>query len=62
MLQLSGKNMLNSGTGHTPNEIFHELQEWVGGANRGTPEHEMAVLTVIAYYFESCDIFEEPKS
>lgn len=44
----------------TPNEIFHEFQSWVGGAERGTAEHEMAVLTIIAYYFESCDIFEEP--
>ena len=45
----------------TPNEIFYELQTWVGGSERGTAEHEMAVLTVIAYYFESCDIFEEPQ-
>ena len=27
---------------------------------RGTPEHQLAVLTVLAYYFERCDIFEEP--
>lgn len=46
----------------TPNEIFHELQTWASGPERRMPEHEMAVLTVIAYYFESCDIFEEPKS
>lgn len=44
-----------------PNRIFYELQDWVGGETRGTAEHEMAVLTVIAYYFESCDIFEEPR-
>ena len=46
----------------TPNEIFYELQTWVGGSERGTAEHEMAVLAVLAYYFESCDIFEEPQS
>lgn len=46
---------------HTPNQIFAELQSWAGGNDRGTPEHELAVLTVIAYYFESCDIFEEPR-
>lgn len=46
----------------TPNEIFYELQTWVGDSERGTTEHEMAVLTVIAYYFESCDIFKEPRS
>jgi hypothetical protein len=44
-----------------PNRIFAELQSWAGGDRRGTPEHEMAVLTVLAYYFEHCDIFEEPK-
>jgi hypothetical protein len=45
----------------TPNNIFMELQSWAGGDQRGTPEHELAVLTVIAYYFERCDIFEEPS-
>ncbi|WPD23924.1 MAG: ABC-three component system protein [Candidatus Electrothrix scaldis] len=49
------------GTMH-PNQIFSEFQTWVGGCERGTPEHEMAVLTVLAYYFERCDIFEEPKN
>ncbi len=46
---------------HAPNTIFSELQTWVGGEQRGTPEHELAVLTVLAYYFERCDIFEEPR-
>ena len=45
----------------TPNEIFVELQAWAGGEDRGTPEHQLAVLTVLAYYFERCDIFEEPR-
>ena len=45
----------------TPNTIFSELQSWVGGDRRGTPEHELAVLTVLAYYFERCDIFKEPR-
>ena len=44
-----------------PNQIFFELQNWVGGEYRGSPEHEMAVLAILAYYFERCDIFEEPK-
>ena len=44
-----------------PNRIFSELQAWAGGTDRGTPEHELAVLTVMAYYFERCDIFEEPR-
>lgn len=45
-----------------PNQIFAELQSWAGGRNRGTPEHELAVLTVLAYYFERCDIFKEPRN
>lgn len=44
-----------------PNQIFSELQAWVGGNVRGSAEHEMAVLTLLAYYFERCDIFEEPR-
>lgn len=46
----------------SPNQIFSEIQEWAGGGERGTPEHEVAVLTVMAYFFERCDIFEEPRS
>jgi len=44
-----------------PNEIFNELMTWAGGSDRGTPEHELAVYTVMAYYFERCDIFEAPR-
>ena len=44
-----------------PNRIFPALQEWAGGSERGTPEHEIAVITVIAYYFERCDIYEAPR-
>ncbi len=44
-----------------PNLIFCKLQAWVGGDQIGTAEHQMAVLTVLAYYFERCDIFEEPN-
>lgn len=47
--------------GMNPNRVFSELQAWAGGVDRGTPEHELAVLTVMAYYFERCDIFEEPR-
>lgn len=49
------------GTMH-PNLIFDELQAWVGGNQLGPAEHQMAVLAVLAYYFERCDIFEEPKN
>lgn len=44
-----------------PDEIFAELESWAGGANRGQPVHQLAVLAVLAYYFDTCDIFEEPR-
>lgn len=44
-----------------PNQIFTTLQAWVGGDRVNSAEHQMAVLTVLAYYFERCDIFEEPR-
>lgn len=47
--------------GYVPNNIFPELQSWAGGGRRGSPEHELAVLTVMAYFFGTCDIFEEPR-
>lgn len=36
---------------YSPNEIFYEFQNWIGGSERGTPEIEMAMYAVIAYYF-----------
>jgi hypothetical protein len=44
-----------------PNDIFAEICAWAGGDGRRSPEQELAVLTIIAYYFERCDIFEEPQ-
>jgi hypothetical protein len=48
-------------TGLSPDETFCGLQEFAGGARRGTPEHESAVLAVLAYLFEECDIFERER-
>ena len=45
-----------------PDEIFAELELWAGGKDRGSPKHQLAVLAVLSYYFDSCDIFEEPRS
>ncbi len=44
-----------------PNSIFRELQAFAGGLQRGTPEHEAAVVAVLAYLFEACDIFEPAR-
>lgn len=45
-----------------PDEIFSALEAWAGGMRRGSPKHQLAVLAVLAYYFDSCDIFEEARS
>jgi hypothetical protein len=44
-----------------PDDIFSALESWAGGSDRGSPQHQLAVLAIIAYYFDSCDIFEEPR-
>ena len=41
-----------------PDSLFHKLQAFTGGLERGTPTYEAAVLAVLAYLFEQCDIFE----
>ncbi|MBA3406017.1 MAG: hypothetical protein H0U13_15265 [Gemmatimonadaceae bacterium] len=43
------------------NTIFAALQEFAGGSTRGDAEHEAAVLAVMSYLFERCDIFEAPQ-
>lgn len=47
--------------GLTPDDIFWKLQAFVIGDARGKPTQEIAALTVLAYFFEACDIFEEPR-
>jgi hypothetical protein len=41
-----------------PNEIFHELQQWTGGEKPKSSAQLAAVLAVLAYFFDACDIFE----
>ncbi len=45
-----------------PDQIFQGLQEFVGGLARGEPEYEVTVLAILAYFFEQCDIFENPPT
>ena len=42
---------------YSADHIFMELQQFAGGMN-GTPQHQAAVLAVMSYFFECCDIFE----
>lgn len=45
----------------SPDEIFYELQSFTGSQTIDGPKHQAAVLAIIAYFFEKCDIFEEKK-
>lgn len=45
-----------------PNEIFDKLQQWTGGEKQTSSAKLAAVLSVLAYFFERCDIFEPAQS
>lgn len=45
----------------TPDDIFARLQLIGNGTTLATPSRQAATLTVLAYLFEECDIFERPK-
>lgn len=40
------------------NSIFKHLQDYAG--MNGEPKRQGAALAVLAYFFDSCDIFEDP--
>jgi hypothetical protein len=44
--------------GLAPDQIFCQLQSFAGGMD-GEPSHQGAVLAVLSYFFERCDIFED---
>jgi hypothetical protein len=43
-----------------PDLIFTKLRWFAGGEQQDGPDHDVAVLAVLAYFFEQCDIFEAP--
>ena len=45
-----------------PDEIFGRLEFWAGGTANTAPTHKAAVLAVMAYLFDKCDIFEDAQS
>ncbi len=49
-------------SGLTSDEILLALQEHAGGSKMGIARREGAVLAVLSYFFERCDIFEDPES
>lgn len=46
---------------HTPDVIFAELQRFAGGDVVRDPGAQEAILAVLAFFFEECDIFERPE-
>jgi len=45
-----------------PDEIFGHLEAWAGGTANTTPAHKAAVLAVMAYLFDKCEIFEDAQA
>ena len=45
-----------------PDEIFGRLDTWAGGTTNTTPAHKAAVLAVMAYLFDKCEIFEDAQA
>lgn len=48
-------------SGMTPDQIFHKLHVFAGGTQQNSEALEAAVLAVLAYFFEKCDIFERTE-
>ena len=47
--------------GLQPDIIFSQIVDWITGPGR-TPSSQAAALAIAAYFFEQCDIFEDPLS
>ena len=47
---------------YDPDDIFVELQKYAGGVLVSSTKQQAAVLAVLAYLFERCDIFERIES
>jgi len=45
-----------------PDEIFGQLEAWAGGSANNTPSHKAAILAVMAYLFDRCEIFEDAEA
>ena len=45
-----------------PDEIFGRLEAWAAGTANSTPTHKAAVLAVMAYLFDKCEIFEDAQT
>jgi len=44
-----------------PDLIYGRIEHWAGGADNPDPKHKAAVLAVLAYFFDKCEIFEDAQ-
>ena len=44
-----------------PDEVLVQLQQFAGWGAGHSSSHDVAVLTVLSYFFDRCDIFEDPN-
>ena len=51
-------SQLNDGV-RSADQVFGDLQQYAGMG--GEPSRQAAVLAVLSYFFERCDIFEDPE-
>lgn len=52
----------NRSPGLHPDDIFGLLEAWAGGNTNTSPKHRAAVLVVMAYMFDKCEIFEDAQA
>ena len=57
-MQIQYQTLMDIGLG--ANEVLVELQRFAGWGNGDRNSHDAAVLAVITYFFDRCDIFEDP--
>ena len=58
---MQGKYQMLADVGFDPNEILVKLQQFAGWGRRDG-RHDVAVLAVIVYFLDRCDIFEDPSA
>ena len=44
-----------------PDCIFKRILTTIGGTDLGNPSSTLSALTIMAYFFQTCDIFEQPR-
>ena len=44
-----------------PDDVFQKILTTIAGQDLGNPAKTVASLTIMAYFFQTCDIFEQPR-